>query len=301
MRLQWGAIQDSVTHAPETPNKMLKYDPKNDHFDVWLMTVVQRPSQQTQKASHHVLWECCCCVHGSVCSAGENRGKRAHTCECCAEGGPWLRIVFNRWESGGMREGVCMCVCAAGVCSSSVCQQVNSPFILAASRTSAKMTGHTPLFTHSLSPYLFINCLYLSAHLWLYIICFCPFFSLHLFASSIWQAFSLTFFFFVCWIHCNMGAQLWSLSAVYPSLLGSRTVTWQPVNPPDCVSASLSTLGSGLQKKTEMVKVKEVLKQILQVIWLASETCPTPLCYITASLSLKHTHSLHYLCRASYI
>lgn len=40
--------------------------------------------------------------------------KRAHTCEHCSEGGAWVRIVFNRWESWGgggeMREGVCMCV-----------------------------------------------------------------------------------------------------------------------------------------------------------------------------------------------
>lgn len=54
--------------------------------------------------------------------------KRAHTCEHCAEGGAWLRIVFNRWESwGGGWERVCACVLRgdSGVCFSSVCQQAN--------------------------------------------------------------------------------------------------------------------------------------------------------------------------------
>lgn len=159
---------------------------------------------------------------------------------------------------------------------------------------------HPSVYTFTLSLSVYQLPLSLCSSMTLYYL-FLSLFFLSTFLPPLSGKPSHSLFFFVCWIHCNMGAQLWSLSAVYPSLLGSRTVTWQPVNPPDCVSASLSTLGSGLQKKTEMVKVKEVIKQILQVIWLASETCPTPLCYITASLSLKHTHSLHYLCRASYI
>lgn len=93
----------------------------------------------------------CCCFHRSVCSGAAssystgNGGKRAHTCERCAVGGSWVHIVFNRWELWG---GVHVCWGPPRVCFSSVCQQVNSLFILA-----AKLTGHTPLFTHSLSTY----------------------------------------------------------------------------------------------------------------------------------------------------
>lgn len=100
------------------------------------------------------------------CVPLERTGENVHThVRCYAKGGPWLRIVFNRWDSGKGREGGwrgaeegCMRVCCvrsgaaggpAAVSSSSVCQQVNSPSIPAASRTSAKITGHAPLFTHS--------------------------------------------------------------------------------------------------------------------------------------------------------
>lgn len=113
-----------------------------------------------------MLWERCCRVRRSVCSGGENRGKRAHTCEMLCRGralAPYCfqQMGFREGEGGwqGAEEG-CMRVCCvrsgavggpAAASSSSVCQQVNSPSIPAASRTSAKMTGHAPLFTHSCS------------------------------------------------------------------------------------------------------------------------------------------------------
>lgn len=114
-----------------------------------------------------MLWERCRRVRRSVCSAGENRGKRARTCEMLCGGRALALYCFQqmgfREGEGGWRGGAeegCMRLCCvrsgaaggpAAVSSSSVCQQVNSPSIPAASRTSAKMTGHAPLFTHSRS------------------------------------------------------------------------------------------------------------------------------------------------------
>lgn len=113
---------------------------------------------------------------GSACSAGENRGKRAHTCECCAEGGPWLCIVFSRWESRG-DEGGCSHVCW-GHCW--------SVFFL---RLSA---SGVPLRTSSASDVSQDDgtcpSVYSFAHLWL-----------SLFLSTRFSAPSL----FFCWIHCN--------------------------------------------------------------------------------------------------
>lgn len=105
-----------------------------------------------------VLHQCCCDdgpVRSGAVSSKRTEEKRAHTCEHCSEGGRWVRIVFNRWES---ERGACACVLrgASGVCFSFICQQANSPLI-----TAATMTGHTPVFTRSLSPYP----VYLSTHL----------------------------------------------------------------------------------------------------------------------------------------
>lgn len=60
------------------------------------------------------------------CVPLERTGENVHThVRCYAEGGPWLCIVFNRWDSGkgregggggewggggGLRKGVCVCV-----------------------------------------------------------------------------------------------------------------------------------------------------------------------------------------------
>lgn len=128
--------------------------------DVWLMTV--DPSKPKRS-----LTMCCFCVHLSVflvhvllSHRRENRGKRAYTCECCAKGG--IFIVFNRWQLWRLREGVCMCV--RGACWSVFffCLSTSDlRFIRAASRMSAKMKGHTPLFTHSFSPYVSV---YLLPH-----------------------------------------------------------------------------------------------------------------------------------------
>lgn len=59
--------------------------------------------------------------------------------------GPGYTLFSTDGSYGG---GVHVCWGPPRVCFSSVCQQVNSLFILA-----AKLTGHTPLFTHSLSTY----------------------------------------------------------------------------------------------------------------------------------------------------
>lgn len=129
----------------------------------------------------------------SALHSRENRGKRAHTCECSAKGGPWVCIVFNRWESRGW-ERVCACLCVLGACWSVFFLRLSTselPLHLAGSRTSAKMTEHTPLFTHSLSPYVsvFICYIYLSACLFatdplLSIYLFLSF-SLHLFTFPV--------------------------------------------------------------------------------------------------------------------
>lgn len=113
------------------------------------------------------------------------------------------------------------------------------------------------------------------------LICLCPCFlsaSLPSLSSKLPHSLFLSAESTVTWLHS------FDPSLFNPSLIGSRTVTWQLVSLPDCVSTSLPTLVSGLQKETEMVKVKEVLKQILQVIWLALESGPPSLCYITPSL-----------------
>lgn len=110
----------------------------------------------------------------SALHSRENRGKRAHTCECSAKGGPRVCIVFNRWESRGW-ERVCACLCVLGACWSVFFLRLSTsehPLHLAGSRTSAKMTEHTPLF-HSLSVFIyyvsvFIYYINLSACLFFY-------------------------------------------------------------------------------------------------------------------------------------
>lgn len=71
--------------------------------------------------------------------------------------GPGYALFSTDGSRGGGERG-CVHVCrgGSGVCFFSVCQQANSPLIWA-----AKMTGHTPVFARSLSPYP-IN---LSTHL----------------------------------------------------------------------------------------------------------------------------------------
>lgn len=115
------------------------------------------------------MGQCVLDAPSSQCyTAQRTEEKRAHTCECCAKGGPGVCIVFNRWESRGW-ERVCACLCVLGACWSVffLCLSTSElPLHLAGSRTSAKMSGHTPLFTHSLSPYpsVFIYYIYLSPY-----------------------------------------------------------------------------------------------------------------------------------------
>lgn len=69
-------------------------------------------SQPRHRQAVKVLHQRCCDdgpVRSGAVSSKRTEEKRARTCEHCSEGGPWVRIVFNRWESGG-EEGVCMCV-----------------------------------------------------------------------------------------------------------------------------------------------------------------------------------------------
>lgn len=140
-------------------------------FDWW---------QLLRETSHHVLWVCCCCVQGQhVLLERTEENVRTHVSVVQREG-PGSVLFSADGSRGGMREGVRMCVGGtAGVCSSSVCLRVESLSVLAVPRMSAKMTGHAPLFTHSLN----YDSLY-----------FCPLFSLHLLCL-------LSLFF--CWIHCN--------------------------------------------------------------------------------------------------
>lgn len=114
--------------------------------------------------------------------------------------------------AGGLRKGVCVCVVCcvrlgaaggpAAVSSSSVCQQVNSPSIPAASRTSAKMTGHAPLFTHSRSLSI---CSSTAADSF----CFSFLVPPHLCAFSVWSALSHFCFPESLWL----ATQLWFLLA----------------------------------------------------------------------------------------
>lgn len=74
---------------------------------------------------------------------------------------------FQQMGVTGVGKGVFVSVCVGGACWSVffLCLSTSElPLHLAGSRTSAKMRGHTPLFTHSLSPYLsaLIYYLYLS-------------------------------------------------------------------------------------------------------------------------------------------
>lgn len=79
-----------------------------------------------------------------------------------SQGGRRACIVCNRWESQGC---VCVCVRPARVCSSSVCQQVNSP--------SCSTSGHrprsqnTPLCClHIHSPFIRLIIYYLHLSMW---------------------------------------------------------------------------------------------------------------------------------------
>lgn len=215
---------------------------------------------------------------------------------------------FQQMGVTGVGKGVCMSVLGACWSVFFLCLSTSElPLHLAASRTSAKMTDHTPLFTHSLSLSLGLSTasIYLLIyHCRLYFSCFCHFLPISFCLTSFLTCFIFCFIFLSAgkknWTHCNSCTALIPLCCL-PIFTRYKDSDMTPVNHPNCVSAFPSTLGSGLQKKTEMVKVKEVLKQIPQVIWLALEICPPSLCYITISLTHVHTPSLHHLYSLSHI
>ena len=106
--------------------------------------------------------------------------KNVHTHVSVVQREGLCSVLFSTDGSHGGEEGcvcVCVCVCvgvgAAGVCSSSVCQQVNSPPFIS---DVGQMTGHTPLFTRSRSPYLsdylFLLSLFHFLSLLLFLTCF---------------------------------------------------------------------------------------------------------------------------------
>lgn len=74
----------------------------------WKCSYIQPRHRQAVKVLHQR-----CCDDGPVrsgaVSSKRTEEKRARTCEHCSEGGPWVRIVFNRWESGGGRGCVHVC------------------------------------------------------------------------------------------------------------------------------------------------------------------------------------------------
>lgn len=112
-------------------------------------------------------------------AAQRTEEKRAHTCEHCSEGGPWVRIVFNRWELGG--------VCVEGFWSVFFLRLSPSKLPLDHSSHDDRTHPCVYMFTLSLS-YLSINS---SLHSFFW---FCPF---------NWQAYPLTFcYFFGSLIHC---------------------------------------------------------------------------------------------------
>lgn len=128
----------------------------------------------------------------SQCYTAQRTEENVHThVSVLQREGPGL-YCFQQMGVTGVGKGVCVsvCVCWRGGCWSVffLCLSTSElPLHLAASRTSAKMTEHTPLFTHSL--YLSI-CVYLLP---------LSIFPLYLFTSSVSQTSSLaSFFFFFC-------------------------------------------------------------------------------------------------------
>lgn len=115
-------------------------------------------------------------------AAQRTEEKRAHTCEHCSEGGPWVRIVFNRWELGGdVCWGVLECVFP-----SSVTKQTPS-------WSQQPRWQDTPLCLHVHSLLILFIYELISP---LYFFWFCPF---------NWQAYPMTFcYFFGSLIHCNI-------------------------------------------------------------------------------------------------
>lgn len=107
---------------------------------------------------------------------------------------------FQQMEVMGVGKGVCMSVCVLGACWSVFFLSLSTselPLLhLAGSRTSAKMTEHTPLlFIHSLFTYLSLYLLSINLSAYLYAKNLPFFFSLSLCLLCL-QIFSLAFFFF---------------------------------------------------------------------------------------------------------
>ena len=160
-----------------------------DHFDVdsWRLFSKRRPEVSTPCAVRVLLlcWRvsvswCWADAASSQCYRGNRRKTCTHMWVLC-KGRASALYCFQQMGVTGVRKGVCVCVCvcvcvgvgAAGVCSSSVCQQVNSPPFIS---DVGQMTGHTPLFTRSRSPYLsdylFLLSLFHFLSLLLFLTCF---------------------------------------------------------------------------------------------------------------------------------
>lgn len=156
--------------------------------------------QLFRETSHHALWECCCCVQGQcVLLERTEENVRTHVSVVQREGPG--SVLFSADGSRGGWGRVFACVLGALL---ECVLRVKSLFILAVSRMSAKMMGHAPLFTHSLSPGVSVKLLLLS-------ICssmtfsFRPLFSLHHLCLAI--------FFFFFYLLCT---QLYTVQGQWP-------------------------------------------------------------------------------------
>lgn len=147
------------------------------------------------------------CVDGP--SSQWHRGKRAHTCECSAKGGSGVYC----FQQMGVTGCACTSVCAgpASVCSSSVCQQVNSPFISQVLGRQPRSHPSVYMFTLLSSICVYQNFIRFSPPLYLELPLVPLFYVLSVYVFSQY------------WIHCN---SMWRSAA---ALLSTRLflVQWQ--------------------------------------------------------------------------